>query len=51
MSPWEQGALVAALLLCATVAYGTSLVVDAVLRYRRDPDRAHRLFLSGRWWS
>jgi hypothetical protein len=51
VSPYEWPALAAALALLALTFYATQLLADAWLRYRRDPDRAHRLFLSGRWWS
>lgn len=51
MSAYEWSALGAALLLLALTAYASSVLADAWLAWRRDPDRAFRSFLSGRWWS
>jgi hypothetical protein len=51
MSPYEWGALAAALALLALTFYAGTLIADAVLRFRRDPDAAFRRFLSGRWWA
>jgi hypothetical protein len=51
VTTYEWGALAGALALLLLSFHAARIATDAWLRYRRDPDRAHRAFLAGRWWS
>jgi F0F1-type ATP synthase membrane subunit c/vacuolar-type H+-ATPase subunit K len=50
VSPYEWGALAAALALLGCAFYAGTLIADALVRFRRDPDATFRRFLTGRWW-
>jgi hypothetical protein len=51
VTPSEWALLTVTLATLAAGTYAGLRLGDALLRYRRDPDRAHRAFLAGRWWS